>query len=142
MLSSFLTESGTDVEQALTDLLDPDTSDTAASPRFTPGTGQKTKKAVSDCVCVVFTSISEAERAISSAGLKDFKGESRLFKSGNRFILVLAPGRLSQKSFDEAVNIFQTLYNGERRPEAYIAFLAEHEKTIIGKNAIGTLLGK
>ena len=141
MLSSFLSESGTDVEQVLTDLLDPDTSDKAASPRFTHSSGQKTKKAVSDCICVTFKSISEAERALSASGLKNFKGGSMFFKSGSRFILALSPGKLSRESFEEAVKTFQTLYNGERRPEAYIAYLAEHEKTIVGKDAVGVLLG-
>lgn len=141
MLSSFLSENGTNVEQVLTDLLDPEPADTSSGAVFSAVKKGRVKNKASECVCISFKSISEAERALANAELEGFKGESMLFKSDNKFILVLAPGRLSAKSFDEATKAFQTLYNGERRPLEYKAYLAEHEKTVLKKNAVLALLG-
>lgn len=141
MISSFLSESGTNAEQALTDLLDPDSSERLTGAAFAAGKKNKLKKKSSECVCVTFKSISAAEGALSAAGLKDYKGESMLFKSDNKYILTLSPGRLSEKKFDEMTRTFQTLYNGERRPVEYMAYLSEHEKTVIKKNAVAALTG-
>ena len=82
------------------------------------------------------------EKALDAAGLKDFRGESMLFKMGDTYTLVLAPGKTGMKKFKEETSAIQTIYNGEYRPLAHVAYLNEHARTIIGKNAVKTLVGE
>ena len=132
ILSTFLSEESDDAGQInVSDMPKTDPSPTIVK----KSAAEKTK----DCLCLTFRSISEAEKTIAAAGLKNFKGESLLFKADNKYILVLAPGKLKADVFFEETKTIGTLYNGERRPFAYIAYLSEHSKTIIAKNAVKTL---
>ena len=98
------------------------------------------KEADPECLCIAIRSLSEAERIISAAGLKSFKGESSLFKKDNKYLLVLAPGKMPADSFLNETKAVEALYNGERKPLVYIDHLAEHSKTIIAENAVKALL--
>lgn len=142
MFSSLLTDGSGDVDQALSDLMDPQEIDDPVSDlQGIPGTGTKKKriKRTEDCVCVTFKKLSELEKALAKADMADFKGESMLFRSGSSLILVLAPGKLPFKKFEEDIAAFRTIYGGEYRPTAHIAYLSEHAKVIIKKNAVKSL---
>ena len=101
---------------------------------------KKTEKRVPSCLCVDFKGLSQIEKALEAVGLKDFRGESMLFKKGNTYTLVLAPGKMGMKKFKDETKAIHTIYNGEYRPLAHMAYLTEHAKTIIGKNAVKLLL--
>ncbi len=101
---------------------------------------KKTAKQAPSCLCVDFKGLSQVEKALEAADLTSFGGESMLFKTGKTYTLVLAPGKMGMKKFKKETSAVHTIYNGEYRPIAHMAYLSEHAKTIIKKNAVKTLL--
>lgn len=137
IFSSFFNED--DNKPSASDFTGPDAHAASDTKTVSEKRTKKTLKPTPTCLCVDFKGLSHIEKALDAAGMKDFHGESMLFKRDNTYTLVLAPGKMSMKKFKEETTPVQAIYGGEYLPIDHMAYLTEHAKTIIGKNAVKLL---